>query len=121
MPDGVVTGAWTRDGVETEYGNDYNRGIYPQRCTFLSKDLERKLKSAYRARGNDPRVVMAFLNGDYTSDGATDTWISSFKTGNGDCDRSFSLMTALCGVCSLQLQQNHCSLEPGVHILLAAN
>ena len=62
-------------------------GIYPQRCTFLSKDLEDQLKRAYRARGNDPRVVMAFLNGDYTSDGAQDTWVSSFKTGKGDCDR----------------------------------
>lgn len=95
----AVSGFWDRSGVKTETNEDYNRGIYPKLCTFADfnlaeeggmskKELEDTLFRVYHRLGDDPRAVLAFLNGDYTSDGPTDTWISSFKTGNGDCDRS---------------------------------
>jgi len=127
----AVSGFWDRGGVKTETNEDYNRGIYPKLCTFADSDLaeegvmskqelEATLFRVYRRLGDDPRAVLAFLNGDYTSDGPTDTWISSFKTGNGDCDRSARSARAGWPIQTLRsnAQQGVGRSQLGIHLLL---
>jgi hypothetical protein len=81
MPLESVSGIWSRNAVETEPGLNYNISAYPQKVK-LPADLERHINGA-----KDPRVVLTFINGPYTPDPAgTDVWITSFKSGEGDCD-----------------------------------
>lgn len=82
----TITGEWSRSNVVSEYQEDYNKGIYPKECRIDDPELEARLLELYK-KHKDPRIVMSFLNGEYTNDGQDDTWITSFKHGHGDCDR----------------------------------
>lgn len=83
----VIGGTWSRSNVTTEYGDDYNRGIYPKLSEIADPALKAQMLALYD-KHQDPRVVMSLLNGPYKSDGSSDLWITSFKSGEGDCDRS---------------------------------